>query len=250
MWLTTLTICAALAAAAPPEVESGKSIDFISSLEAAQVIADGASKPIVVQFGAEWCTYCRKMHRDTFRDPRVLEFADTFIWVDVDIDLQPGLAARFGVRGVPQTTILDRDGATLASVSGFHDGVQLAELLGDAVNAAARRAGERPAAPSSDPELFRKAVVAQVELIASPSRGGRDGLIRGIARMGEPAIDALLDMLDDERLSVRAAAAYALREVTLLEVDFDAFAEVEVRRTQAAEWTRAIAERRVPSVQA
>ena len=64
------------------------------------------TKPALIDFGAEWCVYCKKIA------PIIEEIAAehpelTFGYIDVD--LQPMLAARFRVHSLP-TVLLLKDG--------------------------------------------------------------------------------------------------------------------------------------------
>ena len=64
------------------------------------------SKPALIDFGAEWCVYCKKIA------PIIEELANENHGVAfgyVDVDLQPMLAARFRVHSLP-TVLLLKDG--------------------------------------------------------------------------------------------------------------------------------------------
>ena len=69
----------------------------------------------LVDFTAAWCPPCRMLapHVDAIAG----EFADELMVVKVDVDDQPGLAARFGVLSVP-TLIFFRDGRAVDRIVG------------------------------------------------------------------------------------------------------------------------------------
>ena len=69
----------------------------------------------LVDFTAAWCPPCRMLapHVDAIAS----EFADELTVVKVDVDDQPGLAARFGVLSVP-TLIFFRDGRAVDRIVG------------------------------------------------------------------------------------------------------------------------------------
>ncbi|QQS52411.1 MAG: thioredoxin [Bacteroidota bacterium] len=58
-----------------------------------------ADKPVIVDFWAEWCGPCRMV------GPIIHEIAEEFegqaIVGKVDVDSNPGVAAKFGIRNIP-----------------------------------------------------------------------------------------------------------------------------------------------------
>ncbi|MFF9628355.1 thioredoxin family protein [Streptomyces fradiae] len=64
-----------------------------------QVMQWSHTKPVVLDFTASWCYWCKK------QDPYLRQYntADNGAWVlaKVDVDRNPDLARRYGVRGIP-----------------------------------------------------------------------------------------------------------------------------------------------------
>jgi thioredoxin 1 len=69
-----------------------------------------SNKPVLVDFWAEWCGPCRMI------GPLVSELADDYkdraVITKMDVDSNPGTAARFGIRNIP--TILFFKGGDIA----------------------------------------------------------------------------------------------------------------------------------------
>ena len=85
--------------------------DFASKVEQ-------ASKPVLVDFSAEWCPPCKMLGPVVER--LSLEFADQLEVFGVDVDENPGLSQKFNISGVP-TMIFFRDGKEVKKLVGFRD---------------------------------------------------------------------------------------------------------------------------------
>jgi len=64
-----------------------------------------APRPVLVDFGAEWCGPCVAVS-PVIRD-LALEYADRLTVATVDVDSDPQLAARYGVRSLPTVMLLE-----------------------------------------------------------------------------------------------------------------------------------------------
>jgi thioredoxin 1 len=76
-----------------------------------------ASRPVLVEFGAEWCHPCRQL------EPILVELAgewkgkvDIF---EIDVDANAASTVRYGVMGVP-TLVLFVDGTDVERLTGYH----------------------------------------------------------------------------------------------------------------------------------
>jgi len=75
-----------------------------------------AKEPVLVDFYAEWCGPCKAL--GPILEKLAEEFSTRARIVKVNVDEEPGLAARFGIRGVP-TLILFKDGRQLEAIVGL-----------------------------------------------------------------------------------------------------------------------------------
>jgi thioredoxin 1 len=78
-----------------------------------------APRPVLVDFGAEWCGPCVAV-APVIRS-LALEYADRLTVATVDVDADPQLAARYGVRSLP-TVILLEDGEVRRVLVGARSG--------------------------------------------------------------------------------------------------------------------------------
>lgn len=81
----------------------------------AVVQAQTEKRPLIVDFTAEWCGACKKMAKETFADPRVMEKAGHFVAVKVDAtdDEDPQIDAvkgKYKVVGLPTVVLYDSTG--------------------------------------------------------------------------------------------------------------------------------------------
>lgn len=95
--------------------------------------AQQEDKHVFIDFTAKWCGYCRKMEREVFSDPEVINMLNNdFVSVKVDGDsknelnidgykiTERNLAVReYGVRGYPTFWFLKSDGTKLGSIGGY-----------------------------------------------------------------------------------------------------------------------------------
>ena len=88
-------------------------------------------RPMVVVFGADWCTYCKKMKAETFNDRRfVIEMNRVgFVPVQVDADRNQETVARLGIRSLPTTMIVGPDLKIVERVQGFRTAEQMTQIL-------------------------------------------------------------------------------------------------------------------------
>ena len=100
------------------------------SYEEGKVLARIEKKKVFLHFYANWCGFCLKMAKVTFRDAAVLSYLDhNFIAIRVDFDKKPDIAVKYGVRGLPANWFLTEMGQPIVSIPGYIDPEALLSLL-------------------------------------------------------------------------------------------------------------------------
>jgi len=109
-----------------PEVSAEARIVWVTTEADALAQAKATGRPVLVDFGAEWCAACMELKRITFADPAVAaEVSRRFVAWSVDAtdptDEIDALHAKYGVVGMPLVTVLDTAGRQLAEprITGF-----------------------------------------------------------------------------------------------------------------------------------
>jgi len=94
-------------------------VDWGADLQAALASAKSEQRPVLLNFSAPGCTYCRQMEREVFPQPAVLAEIAKFIPVKIDAWKDRGSAERYGVEGLPTYVVARSDGSAVAAISGF-----------------------------------------------------------------------------------------------------------------------------------
>ena len=101
------------------------------------------NKHVFIDFTAEWCGWCKKMERETFADPKVVDMLNEyFVPVKVDGDSKNELLIdgykiteknlarhEFGIRSYPIYWVLESDGTKLTYIRGYKPVDYMMEVL-------------------------------------------------------------------------------------------------------------------------
>jgi hypothetical protein len=92
---------------------------FALSLDEAKALAQGDRRPLLVDFEADWCSWCKRLDYYTYADAAVAERLSKFVAVKVNTDLDPTRSYRAtGWAGIPAVAVYGRDGTPLKFRSG------------------------------------------------------------------------------------------------------------------------------------
>ncbi len=100
-------------------VKVGDGQDGLSIFDTALASAKAAGKPVMIDFGADWCIACKELEKYTFVDPTIRDEAARFVTIKVDAtnetDSLKAIQTRFGVVGLPTIAFVAGDGVYLDS---------------------------------------------------------------------------------------------------------------------------------------
>lgn len=98
-----------------------KKISWFTDFAQAKQQAIKLKRPILVDFTAEWCSWCKKLDEEVWPDPKVVAAAEPFVCVKVDGDANPQLVENFKVSGFPTVVAIDVKGKVLGKAVGYQD---------------------------------------------------------------------------------------------------------------------------------
>lgn len=95
-------------------------IKWQKDLRSAHDAAVEQKKPLLLVFGASWCTFCHKLHRETFTDRTLAAFIDReFVAVTLDFDDEKKVVEILEVEQLPCTIVLSPEADLLLKSIGF-----------------------------------------------------------------------------------------------------------------------------------
>ncbi len=91
--------------------------DFPDAIKRAQ----SEGKPVLVNFYADWCVWCKRLDSTTLRDAKVAALlSDRVIAVQLDVDGDGReLSNEYRVDGLPTVLILDPSGREIGRIPGY-----------------------------------------------------------------------------------------------------------------------------------
>ena len=111
-------------------------ITWLKEEEPARAAAIAQKKPVIIDFGAEWCKACKELDEVTWPDPRVRGEISRFVAIkadatDDDNEETKRLTKKYNVRGLPTVVVLDSEGVEKVRFTEFVDANKLAAAIKD-----------------------------------------------------------------------------------------------------------------------
>jgi thioredoxin-related protein len=95
------------------------------------ILAAEQDKPLLVNFTADWCKFCKRMKAETYADPAVIDYLnERFVAAMVDTEVQQDIARQYYVRGLPTIWFLTGQGEKITNLPGYVDAPTFLQILG------------------------------------------------------------------------------------------------------------------------
>ena len=164
---------------------------WTESLENAQRDSAINGQPVLIKFEAEWCGPCKQLTEE-FAKKEFSAIGDSCILVKIDVDRQPEVADAYEVNSIPSIVLVDSDGETLASRTGYAELESWVEWYKTAVKGTAF---EMPDVLKSNDPPTRTEVKDLIERLASRDAAMRQLTMERLAahpgKTRVPLVDAL-----------------------------------------------------------
>lgn len=111
------------------QIQAGEKIQWVYSLSDGLKIAAEKKRPLMVDFYADWCGWCKRLDKETYNDSEVIRLSNRFVCVKVNTDRNPDEARRYKISGLPTILFLDPTGEIIEKVIGYRDSKDFVKIM-------------------------------------------------------------------------------------------------------------------------
>jgi thiol:disulfide interchange protein DsbD len=119
----------------PQEEVVGGGVSWLISYEEAVNQAEEKERPIMIDFYADWCVWCKRLDHGTYVDEKVVAKAREFVSLKIDADAERAMVTQYRVGGLPTILFIDSDGEEIHRVVGYREPDQFVQEMNVALQA-------------------------------------------------------------------------------------------------------------------
>ncbi len=133
-----------------PAPDNGVTLPWQTYSDTALSDAEAGHRPVIIDFFADWCIPCKELDAVTFKDPRVTDFRNDFVFLKADLSREgteavARLRNRFGILGVPTIVFIGAEGKEWEDLrlTGFEEPALFADRMKKALEPKKPAASEK-----------------------------------------------------------------------------------------------------------
>ncbi len=97
-------------------------IQWQTDLKVAHRLSQQSQKPMLFVFGADWCTWCKKLEKSTLTDRELVAYINAnFVPIHIDADRDPRVVEILEAEALPCAVVLSPNADLLGRIKGFKD---------------------------------------------------------------------------------------------------------------------------------
>jgi thiol:disulfide interchange protein len=115
--------------------EAATEVTWLTSYEEAMTAAKKNKQPVMIDFYADWCGWCKRLDSDTYVDKDVVALAQDFVSLKIDADVEKELSSTYKVVGLPTILFIDASGNEIHRVVGYRPPEDFVKEMNSALEA-------------------------------------------------------------------------------------------------------------------
>jgi thioredoxin-related protein/YHS domain-containing protein len=128
-------------------------IPWSTDIEGSLQQAADSGRPVLLEFTADWCMYCKRMEKTTFVDPRVVKFVNqNYVAVRIDADEHKQLVTDLDIKGLPAILVVSPTLQIIERIPGFQTPEALLTKLNRSSGGAGQQVAQNVAANRQAPQ--------------------------------------------------------------------------------------------------
>jgi thiol:disulfide interchange protein DsbD len=94
-------------------------INFAADYQSALKLAQDKGQKVIIDFYADWCTWCKRLDTVTFVDSSVIAMSKDIVFAKINAEVDTATAAIYRVKGYPTVVLANADGSEIDRIGGY-----------------------------------------------------------------------------------------------------------------------------------